>query len=117
MHEVPAHLDLSPFRGCELVQVRIGRHQLQILFDGDHSIACEGRTIVESTKGIVTVLSDDGWGNASPLPEIVGAIVTDWAVEGSHEFSVTLSSGHKIRFVSTDGPYEDFVIDGGACVV
>ena len=117
MYAVPPNLDLSSWHGCVLEHVGLGAHNLNLNFDGGHSISCEGLTQIDGPDGVVTVYSRHGWGDVSLLPTLLGASVTSWGIEGTHEFSVSFSSGHKLRFTSAEGPYEDFVIDGGVCVV
>jgi hypothetical protein len=117
MHAVPPNLNLSSWHGCALEHIGLGAHNLNLNFEGSHVISCEGLTQMESSDGTVTVYSRHGWGDVSPLTALLGASVTSWRVEGTHEFSLSFSSGHKLRFTSEEGPYEDFVIDGGVCVV
>lgn len=117
MYAVPPNLDLSSWLGCGLEYVGLGMHTLNLSFEGGHNISCEGLTQLEGPAGTVTVLSRQGWGDVSSLATLLGASVASWRVEGTYEFSLSLSSGHKFRFTSVEGPYEDFVIDSGVCVV
>jgi hypothetical protein len=111
MRAVPADFDLSPLCGQELAQIRLGRFNLQLCFDQEHRIACEGTVIAVTNGGSVEVFSrESGWKDASVLPDLVGRTVIGWKREGSHEFSISLSGETKLRFQSSDGPYEDSVI-------
>jgi hypothetical protein len=117
MRALPGDFDLSALIGQQLEQIRMGTSNLQLHFEHNHSIACEGSVVVESNGRSVTVFGETGWGDASVLPALIGHTVTSWMVEGSHQFSVSLSNGAKMRFQSTTGPYEDFVITPGPLVV
>ncbi len=97
--------------------MRIGAWQLQLLFDSENRIDCEGVVVVESQGISRAVITEDGWGDLSALSGLVGQKVQSWKIEGSHEFSITLSSDIKIRFKSATGPYEDFVIHPQLVVV
>ena len=110
MRPVPTNLDLSALIGQEITQLRIGAWQLQILFESEQKISCEGTVIVDAGECSRPVLTKNGWGDFSALRGLVGSKVETWKVEGSHEFSITLGGGTKIHFRSTTGPHEDFVI-------
>jgi hypothetical protein len=139
MHAVPANLDLGRLIGQDLTQICIGKFYMQIYFarptadfptTPSDEIECEG-TVMADFGGLTTLIFDAhpgllvgatpedaiAWRDASILPSVVGETVTDWRVEGSHEFSITLSNGTKLRFQSHDSPYEDFVIFGGEWVI
>ena len=132
MYAVPADLDLSRLIGQDLIQIRIGefcmhlcvtRPTREIDTNPGDEIYCAG-TVMADVGGSTTLIFDTHpgslvgatrekqiiWHDASILPSVVGKTVTDWKVEGSHEFSITLSNGTKLRFQSHDSPYEDFVI-------
>jgi hypothetical protein len=117
MRALPRDFDLSALMGQRLEQIRMGTFNLQFHFERDYSIACEGHVVVESNGRYVTVYGESGWADASVLPTLIGHSVTSWKVEGSHEFSLSLSNGAKMRFQSTTGSYEDFVITPGPLVV
>jgi hypothetical protein len=110
MGPIPADLDLAPLIGRQLNQICIGPFDLQFRFDSDRSIACQGRVIVEVDGSSEQVFDGSAWGDVSLLPRIAGREVASWKIEATHEFSISLTGGAKLRFQSTDCPYEEFVI-------
>ena len=110
MGPVPVDLDLTPLVGRELNQICIGPFDLQFRFDSDRFVACQGRVLVEVDGLSDQVFDGSAWGNVSLLPRVAGREVTSWRIEATHEFSISLSGGAKLRFQSTDSPYEEFVI-------
>jgi hypothetical protein len=116
MRALPADLDLSRLIGQQLQIISVGEFSLSLGFERD-SISCEGRLVAEFAEASTVIFSDGGWGDASVLPKLVGGTVTAWAVEASHEFSISLGSEFKLRFTSEDSPYENFVIFDAAWVV
>jgi hypothetical protein len=110
MGPVPPGFSLERIVGRQLNQICIGPFDLQFRFDCDHGIFCTGRVIVEIDGQSTIVFHGETWGDVSPLPRIVGQDVATWKLEGSHEFSVTLTGGARLRFLSTDCSYEEFVI-------
>jgi hypothetical protein len=116
MGPVPQDLDLSACIGRQLNQICVGPFDVQFHFDCDLSIACQGSVIAEH-DGKITAIFDGQWLDASPLPRLVGRDAIGWKIEASHEFSILLSDGVKLRFVSKDHPYEDFVIHPDTVVV
>jgi hypothetical protein len=112
MGPVPPDFTLEKLVGRQLNQISIGAYDVQFCFDCEHVISCQGRVIVE-VNGNSTPVFQGGepyWLDVAPLPRVVSRDVTAWKVEGSHEFSVTLTGGAKLRFQSTDCPYEEFII-------
>lgn len=116
MRSVPQDLDLSACIGRQLNQICVGPFDLQFHFGCDLFIGCQGRVIAEY-DGRSTPLFDGQWLDASPLPWLVGRDAVGWKIEASHEFSISLADGAKLRFVSKDHPYEDFVIHPDVAVI
>jgi hypothetical protein len=110
MRALPYNFDLGDFVNQQLTQLRIGTHQLQLAFEGEYVIACEGAVVVERSGQRTCVFGEDGWEDLAVLKGLTGQNVLAWSIEGEYEFSITLTSGTKLRFESTDRPYEDFVI-------
>jgi hypothetical protein len=117
MRPVPDNFSLEAFVGQRVEQLRIAIHQLTIHFEGDHRIECWGEVSVESHGQTGAVMTKDGWGDLSMLRGIAGQNVVAWKVEGSHEFSITLDTGTKIRFHGRSERYEDFYIHPQAIVI
>jgi hypothetical protein len=80
-------------------------------------IACQGKVLVEVEEGAVQVFDGNEWGDTRVLTKVAGRDACAWAIEASHEFSVSLAGGAKLRFVSTDCQYEEFVIHPQVWVV
>ena len=112
MGPVPPGFTLEKLIGRQLNQICIGQYDLQFRFDSTHIISCSGRVVVEldGKSTVVFERDDPWWADVTPLPRIAGRDATAWKVEASHEFSVTLTGGAKLRFQSTDCQYEEFVI-------
>jgi hypothetical protein len=117
MRPIPRDFDLSSFVGQQLTQLRIGAHQLQLVLEGEHLIACEGAVVVERNGQRSSVIGEDGWEDFAALNGLVGQNVLAWHIEDEHQFSITLATGTKLRFLSTNRPYEDFVIHPQLLVV
>jgi hypothetical protein len=110
MGPVPEGFDLSVLVGRQLNQICIGPYDLQFRFDCDHIIACQGQVIVETDGASQQVFDGSNWSDISILTKIAGRDAVAWKVEASHEFSVSLTGGARLRFISTNCPYEEFVI-------
>jgi len=116
MYALPANLDLSRLIGQQLQNIGVGLHIVNLDFERDN-ISCEGRLVAENENAATVIYDKSGWVDASVLPRLVGGTVASWTIEASHEFSISLDNGYKLRFTSEDGPYEDFVIFGATWVV
>jgi hypothetical protein len=116
MGPVTPDLELSHLIGVQLNQICIGPYDLQFRF-GDSMIACQGKVLVEVEEGAVQVFDGNEWGDTRVLTKVAGRDACAWAIEASHEFSVSLAGGAKLRFVSTDCQYEEFVIHPQVWVV
>ena len=112
MGPVPTGFTLEKLIGKQLNQVCIGPFDLKLSFDCTHGIGCTGTVIVEMDNRSFKVFQGEEpyWLDVTPLPLIAGREVTAWKIESSHEFSVSLTGGVRLRFLSTDCAYEDFVI-------
>lgn len=112
MGSVPSDFTLEHIIGRQLNQICIGPYDLQFHFDSVRSICCSGTVLVEvgAEKTRVFQGAEPYWLDVTPLPRLVGQVAASWKIEGSHEFSLTLSGGAKFRFQSTDCPYEEFLI-------
>jgi hypothetical protein len=112
MGPVPPGFTLEKLVGRQLNQICLGPFDLQFHFDCEHGISCQGTVIVEVDGKSTTVFQGDDpwWLDVTPLPRIAGRDVTAWKIESSHEFSVSLTDGARIRFQSTDCQYEEFII-------
>jgi hypothetical protein len=112
MGPVPSGFTLEKVVGRELNQICIGRYDLQFCFDSSHVISCQGKVIIELDGKSVVVFERDEpwWSDVTVLPSIAGRDATAWKIESSHEFSISLTGDAKLRFQSTDCPYEEFVI-------
>ncbi|MCU0759876.1 MAG: hypothetical protein MUF07_11870 [Steroidobacteraceae bacterium] len=117
MHLLPDQFDLSPFVGAELLQAQVGRWQFTLIFEGGHSICCEGDVTATSGGTSVNVLSRDDWGDLNALLPFLGAKVKAWHKVADDRFDILFTDAGTLEFRTAEGPYEDFVIDGGACVV
>ena len=118
MRPVPDNFTLEALVGQRVEQLRIGIHQLTILFERDYRIDCWGGVTVESNGKAGAVMTRNGWGDLSMLRGLAGLTVVSWRVEGSHEFSITLTGRTTIKFHGGEsGPYEDFYIHPQAVVI
>ncbi len=117
MKPVPDNFTLEALVGQRVEQIRIGIHQLTIVFEGEYRIDCWGGVTVESRGKAGAVMTDDGWGDLSMLRGLAGLTVVSWKVEGSHEFSIALTGGTRLRFQGESGPHEDFYIHPQAVVI
>jgi hypothetical protein len=110
MRAIPPSFTLEKLVGHQLTQVSLGPFDLQFGFGSKDFIQCVGRVIVEIDGQPTVVFDGKTWGDISPLKSIAGRDVVAWKIEASHEFSVTLTGGVRLRFQSTDSSHEDFII-------
>jgi hypothetical protein len=111
MGPIPPGFNLDALVGRQLNQVCMGPYDLQFRFDSANTISCQGRVVVDYEERSVLVFQgeDPWWIDVTVLPRLAGRDAISWKIEASHEFSVTLTGGLKLRFQSTDCPYEEFV--------
>ena len=110
MGPVPEGFNLDKFIGRQLNQICIGPFDLQFHFDCTYFVGCSGLVVIELDSKAVVVFENEKFVDTTLFPCIVGQDAVAWKIEASHEFSITLSGGARIRFISADSPYEDFVI-------
>jgi hypothetical protein len=117
MHAVPQSFTLDHLVGRTLSGVSFGPYDLHFLFAPNDDILCVGRVVVDFDGQSTTVMENAKFGDINVLSKAPGRHVLNWRVESSHEFSLALTDGMKLRFISSDGPREDFVIFPGVQVV
>jgi|SRR5580704_13347182 hypothetical protein len=117
MHAIPETFTLDHLIGRTLTAVSFGAFDLHFLFAPKDDILCVGTVIVELGGQSTTVMDGSKLGNVDVLSKAPGRHVLHWRIEASHEFSITLTDGMKLRFISSDSPREDFVIFPGVQVV
>jgi len=117
MHAVPDTFTLDHLIGRTLTAVSFGPFDLHFLFAPKDDILCVGRVVVEFEGHATTVMDGSKFGDINVLSKAPGRHVLNWRIETSHEFSLTLTDGMKLRFISSDSPREDFVIFPGLQVV
>ena len=117
MHAVPQGFTLDHLIWRTLTSINIGPNDLHLLFAPKDDILCVGRVVVEFEGQLSTVRDSAKFGDINVLSKVPGRHVLNWRVEAAHEFSLTLTDGMKLRFISSDSPREDFVIFPGVQVV
>jgi|SRR5580700_6598138 hypothetical protein len=110
MHSVPDNFCLDHLIGRTLTAVSFGPYDLHFLFAPTDDILCVGTVIVEFEGQSTIIMDGSKLANINVLTMVTGRHVLNWRVEASHEFSLTLTDGMKLRFISSDSSREDFVI-------
>jgi hypothetical protein len=114
---IPSHFSLDHLIGRTLTAVSFGPFDLHFLFAPKDDILCVGTVIVEIDAQSVMVMHRGVRQELGALNSLPGRSVINWGVDGPHEFSVILTGGAKLRFISSDSSGENFVIFPGVQVV
>ena len=117
MHAIPEGFTLDHLIGRTLTAVSMGPHDLHFLFSPKDDILCVGTVVLESDGAGTTVMKDGTFADIGVLSSVAGRCVLNWRVEARHEFSISLTGGMKLRFISSDSSKEDFVVFPGVQVV
>ena len=117
MHAIPPTFTLHHLIGRTLTGVSFGPYDLHFLFAPKDDILCVGTVVVEFEGRAITVMDRGKFGATEILSKVAGRNVLNWGIEGTHEFSLSLAGGMKVRFIGADGAREDFVVFPGVQVV
>jgi hypothetical protein len=111
MRGVPANLDLSFLHGAEVVQLCLGRHQLQVHFHPSACINVEGRWELEDDAGrLIDGGSPGADGEACRLIRILGRQVVGFAVAAPVSFALIFDDGLVWRVYDSSPEFESFSI-------
>lgn len=120
MYGVPANLDLRPFHGKSLTQVRLGEHDIQFCFNDGPVISVEGLWELKNDSGALV----DGAQDALPKQRecyrihlLLSATVTSTHVDPPHSFSLTFDDGMVLTVYDNNEQFESFSIQPGDVIV
>ena len=114
MRGVPADLDLGFLQGAEVVQLCLGRHQLQVHFHPSASINVEGRWELEGEAGrLIDTGSPGAAGESCRLIRILGRQVVGFVVAAPTSFALNFDDGLVWRVYDSSSEFESFSIQPG----
>jgi hypothetical protein len=117
MHGVPTDLDLTFLRGAELIQVCLGRHQVQFHFHPAGSISVEGKWELLDAAGARIDQSDDGPDRPPyQLHRLLGLTVVDIDVSAPDWLALRFEGGCVLRIFGDSEQYESFQINPSGIV-
>ncbi len=118
MYGVPSELDLNFLHGSELIQVRLGVHQVQFIFHPVGAINVDGKWEHLGADGSVLDQSEPA-PRTRPfqLHRLLGQRVTQTQVTPPTSIAVRFESGDTLRIFDSSKEYESFTIQPGDIVV
>jgi hypothetical protein len=118
VYGVPADLNLAFLHGAELIQVCLGRHQLQFHFHPAGSISVQGGW--ELLDAAVARLDGRDDGPDRPpyqLHRLLGRRVARSEVSAPDWFALRFEGGEVLRVIDDSPQYESFEIEPGGIIV
>lgn len=114
MYGVPAALDLTFLRAAELIQVRLGTHQLQFHYHPVGEISVQGGwELFDASGARIDGAPIRTGGPPYRLHTLLGRTVVTFAVRAPEWFSLTFDCGSTLRVYDDDPNYECFSIQPG----
>ena len=109
MYGLDPAIGISFIQGRELIQVAVGRYQVQFNFDQNVRISAERKYEYQS-KGEIAEWEPAGTNGAAPVLRLLGAKVT--RARGTKEGTLTLEfdNGDALVFYDTSDRYESYTI-------
>lgn len=112
MNGLPADVDLSPLHGISLEQVRIGRHQLQLVFGETCTVVAEGKCVLRDGRSPPIILEDYA-GHATGICSLLGRSVERATRTATGGLLVDLGSGRNLEFLVDNEQFESFQLRVG----
>jgi hypothetical protein len=110
MYRFPLNLDLSRMVGSDLNQMRLGRYDVQFVFDSDVTIAVQSRiTVLENDEPIADWNSERNWSNLN-FQKIVNATVAGCSVLDEQTLEIRFSENFAIQLFDDSDQYESMQI-------
>src|SRR5262245_33510011 len=109
MYGVPADLDLGFLHGAELIQVCLGRYQLQFHFHPIGSISVEGEwELRDSADAMIDRRHDKPNEQPCHLPRLLGQQIVRFEVSAPDWFALQFARGEVLRVFDDSSNYESF---------
>jgi len=118
MYGVPANIDLTFLNGAELVQIALGRYQIQFHFHSGASVTVDGDWNLTDASGIVVDRSYHT--TARPpyrLHQLIGQTVVGTVVSAPTSVSLQFADGEVLQLIDSSESYESFQIQPGNIIV
>ncbi|HKB03247.1 MAG TPA: DUF6188 family protein [Gemmataceae bacterium] len=118
MHGVPPGPDLSFLRGAELIQVCLGRHQVQFHFHPAGQISVEGMwELLDPAGARIDQSSDAPDRPPYQFHRLLGLAVVSVEVSAPDSFALRFDGGYVLRVFDDSEQYESFQVQPGGIVV
>lgn len=111
MYGLSKDTDLRFLVGKELLQVRVGKHHIEMLFHGDVAIDVEGRISLDQK----TSLSGISAGMA--LLDLIGSQLQLVEIAGRGDLVITFHSGHRLSIHDSNQEYESYQLRGPGTLI
>jgi hypothetical protein len=103
MYGLPSNTNLSFLKGRELLQLCIGRHQVQLRFDGDVTISLEGEFTLDGQRHAV--------GDGHRLHVLLGLGIETTRPEGRGDIVLSFDQ-HTLVLHDSKASYESYELRG-----
>jgi hypothetical protein len=112
MYGVPADLDLSVLRGAELIQVCLGRFDIQFQFHPiGHVLVTGGWELFDETGVLIGCGVQEGSRPPFQLHRLLGEKIVGISIHAPTYLELVFSNGDTLRLVDNSEQYESFTID------
>lgn len=118
VYGVPADLDLRFLHGAELIQVRLGAHQVQFHFHPDGSICVEGGWELLDRDGVqIDHNCEEAARPPYQLHRLLAHRIVTSEVCAPEWFALRFDGGEVLRILDDSDQYESFQIEPGDIIV
>jgi hypothetical protein len=102
---------LQTLEGKELIQIRVGRHDLQFHFHPEANIAVQGRCeLLDENDRIVDEWGNDQQSETFRFFELLAQSVTKVEIDSPKSFIALFQNRFKLRFIDDSDNYESFSV-------
>ena len=111
MYGVPADLPIQPFVGQELIQICLGRFQIQLHFSGAGSISVEGRWELRDGAGDIVDRAKDHENRESyRIHRLIDVAVDRFSIDPPRSFMLFFKNDLALTVFDDSEQYESFSI-------
>ena len=113
MHGLPNSIELSFFDGRRLEQLRIGEHQIELVFGEDVSVSVEAAISLEGER------REDLRAAGKELTDLLGCELAGAKRRGRGDLMLLFANGRRVVIHDSNEAYESYTITkpGGLVVV
>lgn len=118
MYGIPLNLDLSHFKGRTLIQIVLGEHQIQFIFEPEGAFLVEGEWVCLNALGdVVDRHESNNFREQYRVHCLLGRAIEDVLVREPESLKLIFDNGYALELIDGSDQFESFTIEPDGIIV